>query len=85
MEREEAYDGLYREIALYEQSVEGAFIKANKLDLLQKVSALTDAVAFEKLSISEARYLLREHIQVLRAALANDQPHVDNGHGEIKF
>lgn len=85
MEREEAYDGLYHEIALYEKSAEGAFIEENKLDLLQKMSALTDAVAFGKLSYSEARAILRDHIQTLRAKRDEPAPDQKPDTGVISF
>ena len=85
MEREEVYDGLYHEIALYAGSVESAFIEENKLDLLQKMSALTDAVAFERMSYSEAKAILRDHIQTLRAKRNEPAPDQKPETGVISF
>jgi hypothetical protein len=66
LEREEIYNAVFRGVELYIHSVEGYVFEENKFDLLQKVSALTDAVVHDKLSLGEAVHLLTNHIEEIR-------------------
>jgi predicted HTH domain antitoxin len=66
-DRSDIYFLLYDEIYRYHLTEEGRVLEAAKLDLFKTMSALTDAVRYEKLSLTEARHLLRKEIAALLA------------------
>jgi hypothetical protein len=85
MDRDAIYNALFRGIDLYRTSIESGVYEDNKFDLLQKVSALTDAVFHEKLSLVEGVRLLGNHIESIRAARNAPPPEAQPDTGTIKF
>lgn len=86
MDREGIYNALWKEISLYKGSTEGYVYHENEIALLTRMSTLTDAVLYEKLSLVEARASLRDYIQSLRTASGSTPAAAEEaGPGTIKF
>jgi len=83
MDREMIYSLLYEEIALYKSSEARLLYIHNELELLVRISALTDAVLYDKLSLPEAKHLIRGFIEALKTPGPEDAPEPEEG--SIKF
>lgn len=84
IDREMIYSLLYEEVALYKNSNERALYERSAIELLTRVSALTDAVLYDKLTPSEAKFMLRTYIESLRIMLAEPEKKEDEGPGAFE-
>ena len=79
MDREMVYAFIYEEVSLYENSVESDLYKNNQIEILTRVSALTDAAFYDRITVTEAKHLIRGYIASLKAPAPAPEPEVKDG------
>lgn len=79
MDREMLYACIYEEVSLYQNSNESEIYTKNQMELLIRVSALTDAALYDRISLSEAKHLLREYIATLKTTAPVPEPEAKDG------
>jgi hypothetical protein len=83
-ERTVIYLDLYAEFKILKTTTDKPVYDANELEILMRVSALTDAILCETVTPTEAKYLIRGYIESLKApALPAEPPPPPEG--TIKF
>lgn len=83
-ERTVIYLDLYAEFKILKTTVDKPIYDANELDILIRVSALTDAIMCETATPTDAKYLIRAYIESLKAPPVPAEP-APPPEGTIKF
>ena len=79
MDREMLYACIYEEVSLYQNSSENEIYTKNQTELLIRVSALTDAALYDRISLTEAKHLIRQYIATLKAPVPVPEPEAKDG------
>lgn len=83
MDRELTYLTIFEEVDLLRTTVDHPIYDANEMDLLVRVSALTEAVLRDKITLGRAKKLIRDYIERLKAPPMTPEEPVQDG--SIKF
>ena len=83
-ERTVIYLDLYAEFKILKTTIDKPIYDANELEILMRVSALTDAILCETVTPTEAKYLIRGYIESLKAPPVPAEP-PPPPEGTIKF
>ncbi len=83
-ERTVIYLDLYEEFKILKTTIDKPIYDANEMDILIRVSALTDAILCEAVTPTDAKYLIRGYIESLKAPPAPVEPPPPQ-EGTIKF
>lgn len=79
MDREMIYSFLFEEVNLYRHSIESDLYTKNQVELLVRVSALTDAAFYDRISVTEAKHLIRAYIETLKTPAPVPEPEPKDG------
>lgn len=79
MDREMIYAFIFEEVSYYENTVEGDIYTKNKIEILIRVSALTDAAFYSRIGVTEAKHLIRGYIASLKAPAPAVEPAPKDG------
>ncbi len=83
-ERTVIYLDLYEEFKILKTTIDKPIYDANEMDILIRVSALTDAILCETVTPTDAKYMIRTYIESLKQPPKPVEP-PPPAEGTIKF